>query len=77
MKYFRYTIEDDLVKSTEGEVNEVPAGFIECEEGFGPDSLYYKIVDTNVTEVIGEAFHEDAARRRVEDFLSRLNAHLL
>jgi hypothetical protein len=76
MKHFLFKIEDDVIKEGGGEVQNVPADFIECQNSFGPQKIYYKIEDTKVTEVIGEAFSEEVARRRVGDFLSSLNINI-
>jgi hypothetical protein len=76
MKHFGFKIEDDEVKEAIGEVQGIPEGFIECANTFGPTKVYYKIQDTKITEVIGEGYSEETAKRRVEDFLSALNVNL-
>jgi|GEM_PF-5493852 hypothetical protein len=76
MKRYWFKIQDDLIVDSK-EVTEVPEGFIECENTFGADTIYYKVEGTAITEVIGEAVHEAKARERVDDFVSRLNKHLV
>jgi len=76
MKRFWFKIEDDLIVDSR-EVIEIPDGFIEYKNTFGADSIYYKIEGSTITEVIGEAVHEAKARERVDDFVSRLNKHLV
>ena len=76
MKYFLYTVEDEEIKEAKGEVKDIPEGFIKCKNTFAIEDIFYKIQDTKVTEVIGEAYHEDTAKRRVDDFLSALNVNL-
>ncbi|HTA81524.1 MAG TPA: hypothetical protein VK783_01195 [Bacteroidia bacterium] len=75
MKRFWFKIEDDILGPVR-EITEVPAGFIECDNTFGPDAIYYKIEGTVITEVISEAMHEEKARERAEDFVSRLNVNV-
>lgn len=78
MKHFLYSIVDDELKDLLGEVETVPAGYIELHNSLGPDRVYYKVNDAGqITDVIGEGFHEPTARRRVQDFLSGLNASLI
>ncbi len=76
MKYFMYEIEDDEVKSSKGEIAEVPADYIEYQNTFGIERIYYKINGTKITNVIGEGFSEETAKARVEDFISALNVNL-
>jgi hypothetical protein len=70
MKYFHYTITDGDITQFTGEVSAVPGDFIESEITLLGESVYYKTVNGKMTEVIGEAIHEDVARQRVEEFLS-------
>ena len=76
MKYFMYEIEDDEAKSSKGEIAEVPADYIEYQNTFGIERIYYKINGTKITNVIGEGFSEETAKARVEDFISALNVNL-
>jgi len=76
MKHFRYSIVEDEIAQLKGEIDEVPEGFIEYHNDFSPEKIYYKIDNKKVTEVIGEGYDEEAAKRRVEDFLSALNVNL-
>jgi hypothetical protein len=76
MKYFRYSIIDDEVKAFTGEIQSIPPEFIQIKSDFWGDSIYYKIEDVQITEVIGEALTEPAARRRVEEFVSALNVNV-
>lgn len=77
MKRFKYEIEDDIIKGEGKEVGNIPLDFIECQNTFGIDRVYYKLEGSEMTEVIGEAFNEDTARRRVDDFLAHMNVNLL
>lgn len=70
MKYFRYILTDDELMNYKGEIEAVPPGFIESNSTLSGFSVYYKIEGTKITEIIGEAIHEDAARRRVDEFVS-------
>ena len=70
MKYFRYIITEDELISYKEEIGVVPAGFIESTSTLSGLSVYYKIEGTKITEIIGEAIHEEAARRRVGEFVS-------
>ena len=74
MKYFRYIIKGEDLAEYKGEVNSVPSDFIEYESTLSGESIYYKIVDGNIVEAIGEAIHENAAKRRVDEFLAAYNA---
>ena len=74
MKYFHYIIKDDEISEYTGEVQTVSSGFIEYKTTLSGESVYYKLTDDLITEMIGEAIHEPAAKRRVEDFLSGLNS---
>ena len=76
MKHFRYSIAEDEIVGLKGEIGEVPEVFIEYHNDFSPEKIYYKIDNKKVTEVIGEGYDEEAAKRRVEDFLSALNVNL-
>ena len=77
MKYFRYSIANDEIQTFVGEIQSIPLNFIELNSGLGSESIYYKIQDGKITDAIGEGFTEDAARRRVEEFISALNANLV
>jgi hypothetical protein len=70
MKYFRYIFTDDEIIEYKGEIDKVPPDFIEYTITLSGLSVYYKIVDVKITEIIGEAIHEEAARGRVDEFLS-------
>jgi hypothetical protein len=70
MKYFYYHITDEDIVDFKGEIEVVPAGFIESKSTLSGLSVYYKIDNSEITEMIGEAIHEAAARRRVGEFLS-------
>ena len=70
MKYFRYILTDDELIEYKEEVEVVPPDFIESTITLTGLSVYYKIKGTKISEVIGEAFHEDDARRRVGEFMS-------
>jgi len=70
MKYFHYILTDDKLIKFKGEVEVVPPDFIESTITLTGLCVYYKIEGTKITEVIGEAMHEDAARRRVDEFIS-------
>jgi hypothetical protein len=74
MKHFWYSIADDEIKAYLGEIEAIPPGFIELNSSA---SVYYKIKDTKITDAIGDAIHEPAARRRVQEFISALNASLI
>ena len=77
MKYFSYKIADNEIKAFEGEVQSIPKDYIELQSGLGTESIYYKIKDGIVTDVIAEAFTEPTARRRVDEFTSGLNVSLV
>lgn len=70
MKYFRYILTDNNLVQYKGEIEAVPADFIEYKITLSGLSVYYKIADAKVKEIIGEAIHEEAARARVNEFLS-------
>jgi len=72
MNYYRYIINNDELKDFAGEVEYIPDGYIEYQ----PDGIYYKIKNGKITEVIGVAFDEEVARRRVENFLSGINVNI-
>ena len=76
MKHFRYKVEDDEIKGLIGEVETIPPGYIEMNNSMGADRIYYKITGGKITEAIGEAIHEPAAHRRVEEFISSFNVNL-
>jgi hypothetical protein len=76
MKYFWYSITDDEIKDFLGEVSARSAGFIKSAESLGGVNVYYKSKDGKLIEVIGEAIHEQAARRRIEEFLSTFNVNI-
>jgi hypothetical protein len=77
MKYFHYTVKDDEVSKQQGEIESVPPGFIEFKITLTGEGVYYKLTDGKLTDVIGEGIHEEAARRRVEEFLSGFNVSLV
>jgi hypothetical protein len=77
MKYFHYIIKNDEVSDYTGEISSVPVGYIEYKITLTGESVYYKLTNGKVTDLIGEAIHQDAAKRRVEEFLSGLNASLI
>ncbi len=70
MKYYRYILTDNELIEYKGEIEIVPPGFIESESTLSGFSVYYKIEGTKIAEIIGEAIQEDAARRRVDEFVS-------
>ena len=70
MNYFHYIVANKEIQEYKGEIKALPIGFLECEATLMGESVYYKTVNEKITEVIGEAIHEQAARRRVEEFLS-------
>ncbi len=70
MKYFRYVLTEDELINYKGEIEAVPEGFIESEITLSGLSVYYKIEGVKITEIIAEAIHQDAARRRVSEFVS-------
>lgn len=70
MKYFHYLITDEDIVSYRGEVETVPPGFIESKATLTGFCVYYKLTGTQITEMISEAMHEEAARGRVDEFLS-------
>lgn len=74
MSYYHYIIIDEEIKASAEKITVVPADFIEYEATLLGDSVYYKIVNGKITELIGEAIHEEAARRRVNEFLSEFLA---
>lgn len=74
MKYFQYLITDEDRVSYKGEIGAVPPGFIENKMTLSGLSVYYKIEGTKITEIIAEAIHEEAARGRVDEFLSEFLA---
>lgn len=76
MKRFWYSIEDDEIKTCMGVIEDIPEGFIELHNSLGPDRVYYKIVDSKITDAIGEGINEETAHRRVQDFISALNVNL-
>jgi hypothetical protein len=74
MKFFHYlTTNKDNIEYI-GEIGSIPQGFIESKITLSGLSVYYKIVEVKITEIIGEAIHETAARRRVDEFLSEFLA---
>ena len=77
MKRFWYSIVDDEIKALNGEIENIPSGFIELDDSLGADRLYYRIQDGKITDAIGEGVHEEAARRRVQELISALNVNLL
>jgi hypothetical protein len=70
MKYFHYLLTDEEAINYKGEIKAIPKGFIESKITLSGLSVYYKIEGTKITEMIGEAIHEAAARRRIDEFLS-------
>lgn|GEM_PF-1633961 len=74
MNYYRYTIANEEVKTFVGEITSLPVGFIEYEITLSGKSVYYKLVNGKITEMIGEGNNEDIARERVEEFLSEFLA---
>ncbi|HTB06307.1 MAG TPA: hypothetical protein VK806_05080 [Bacteroidia bacterium] len=76
MNYFLYKIGEDEIRENCGEIPAVPEGFIEYQNTLGIDRIYYKIQDSKITEVIGEADSEETARRRVGDFLSAFHVNI-
>jgi hypothetical protein len=76
MKYFLYKIREDEIQENCGEVSAIPEDFIEYQNSFGIDRIHYKIHNTKITEVIGEADSEETARRRVGDFLSAFHVNV-
>lgn len=70
MKYFHYLIEDEDMVTYKGEVEAIPSDFLECNATLSGLSLYYKVTGEEITEIISEAIHEEAARGRVDEFLS-------
>jgi len=70
MRYHHFIIEDEEIVKYKGQIGGVPSGFIAYPSTLSGENIYYKIVDDKITEAIGEAMHEEAARRRVGDFLS-------
>jgi hypothetical protein len=70
MKYFRYILTSDELTMYKGEIETIPPGFIESTITLSGLSVYYKIEGVKITEIIGEAIHENAARRRVDEFIS-------
>jgi hypothetical protein len=77
MKYFHYLISDNEIKKADGEIQSVPADFIEYKITLSGESVYYKLKNEKLAEIIGEAMHEDAAKRRVEEFVSGFNVSLV
>lgn len=77
MKYFHYTVKDNEIKKADGEIKSVPPGFIEYKITLSGESVYYKLKDEKLSEIIGESMHEDAAKRRVEEFVSGFNVTLV
>ena len=77
MKYFHYKIKNDEVSEHIGEASSIPPGFIEYKITLTGESVYYKLTDGKLTDVIGEAIHEEAAKRRVEEFISGFNVNLI
>ncbi len=77
MKYFQYNITDNEITKAGREIQAVPPGFIEYKITLSGESVYYKLKDERLNEVIGEAIHEAAAKRRVEEFISGFNVSLL
>jgi hypothetical protein len=73
MKYFRYSIANDEIRTLLGEVETIPPHYIELKNSLGSEEIHYKIQNGIITDVIGEGLTEDVARRRVEDFISALN----
>jgi len=76
MKYFHYIIKENEISEYGGETLSVPPDFIEYKVTLSGESIYYKLSNENITDIIGEAIHEPAAKRRVEDFLSGMNTGL-
>jgi hypothetical protein len=77
MKYFHYIIKNDEITHYTGGIQSVPTDFIEYKITLSGESVYYKLTDGKITDVIGEAIHEDAARRRTQEFLSGFNVSLV
>jgi hypothetical protein len=77
MEYFHYKIKNNEVSEHIGEIPSVPVGFIEYKITLSGESIYYKLSNGKLTDVIGEAIHESAAKRRVEEFLSGFNVSLV
>jgi len=75
MRRFRYTLKDDDLINYEGEIEVVPQGFIEATITLSGLRVYYKIEGAKITEVILEAIHEGAARRKVDKFHSAFFAY--
>lgn len=77
MKYFKYSITDNEIKQSQGEIQVIPTDFIEYKMDLMGEGVYYKVVAGKLTEVIGEGGKEETAHRRVEDFLSAFNVSLV
>lgn len=77
MKYFHYNIKGNEILGMAREVQEIPPGFIEYKVNMEGSNIYYRLRDGELAEAIGEAMHEDAAHRRVNEFLSGFNASLV
>ena len=77
MKYFHYTIKGNEISDYKGEIQSIPSDFIEYKITLSGESVYYRLMDKNITDVIGEAIHESAGKRRVEEFLSGINTGLV
>ena len=77
MKYIHYKIEENEISENKGEIAEVPADYIKYRATLGAKSVYYKIENQKITDVIGEALTDEAAEREVEDFLSGFNVSLV
>jgi hypothetical protein len=77
MKYLHYKIKEDEISDDGHEIASVPADFIEYKITLSGESVYYKITNGKVSDVIGEAVHEPAAKRRVQEFLSGFNTGLV
>jgi hypothetical protein len=76
MKYFQYNIEDDEIVRSVGEVQVIPAGFIEYRASMMGQRVFYKLWNGKVTVLIAEGGNEDNAQRRAEEFLAGLHVNL-
>ena len=77
MKYFHYKIDNNEVSEYNGEIPSIPPGFIQYKVGLAGESVYYNLANEELTDVISEGIHEDAARRGLEEFLSAFYVSLV
>lgn len=76
MKYYHYTITDDEITESRGEVLSIPTDFIEYPITMTGERVFYKSLNGILKEIIAEGGNADSAERRANEFLSALNVNL-